>query len=293
MDGPYSQGYDYDEFGNITHRYGWGGEKMGDNPTHTPPERSPTYTGNRRTDGSFAYDAAGNLKNDGTQTYAYDATGQQTSATWSEGTYAPTFTDDPLNPGGTHTDIKLVHLTELRTEVNKLRMRAGLPAVTNWSPDPSPQVNVTYVHHNHITQLRTKLEEAYTALHLSIGTYAHAGPNANDTIYADDFQELRTKIKTAWSTLTSSWVTTQAYDGNGLRVKKNEYGTVTYYLRSTVLGGQVVGEINGSATWDRGYVYSREQSARGTTKRRVLGARRSDYQEQARDRCQRLHRQRG
>ena len=66
-----------------------------------------------------------------------------------------------------------------------------LPAVTNWSPDPNPQANVTYVHHNHITQLRAKLEEAYTALHLSIGTYAHPGPNTNDPIYAVDFQELR------------------------------------------------------------------------------------------------------
>src|SRR5207253_6418142 len=25
MDGPYSLGFDYDQFGNLTHRYGWGG----------------------------------------------------------------------------------------------------------------------------------------------------------------------------------------------------------------------------------------------------------------------------
>jgi len=29
MDGPYSQGYDYDKFGNMTHRYGWGGKVQG------------------------------------------------------------------------------------------------------------------------------------------------------------------------------------------------------------------------------------------------------------------------
>lgn len=216
-----------------------------------------SYSGNRRTNTNFAYDAAGNLKNDGTQTYAYDATGQQTSATWSGGSYTPTFTDDPLNPPNQpKTDIKLVHLTELRAEVNKVRVRAGLAAVTNWNPDPSPQQYVTYVHHNHIQQLRTKLEEAFNALHLSIDTYAHAGPNTGDTIYAVDFQELRQKIKDAWTALGASSTITQSYDGDGLRVKKSEYGWTTYYLRSSVLGGQVIAELEGSGNWSRGYVYS-------------------------------------
>ena len=60
--------------------------------------------------------------------------------------------------------------------------------MTNWNPDPSPQANVTYVHHNHITQLRAKLEEAHNALHLSIGSYAHAGPNAGDKLTFTHFK---------------------------------------------------------------------------------------------------------
>jgi hypothetical protein len=48
----------------------------------------------------------------------------------------------------------------------------------------------------------------------------------------------------------------QSYDGDGLRVKKTENGTVTWYLRSTVLGGQVVAEMNASGSWTRGYVYA-------------------------------------
>ena len=40
----------------------------------------------------------------------------------------------------------------------------------------------------------------------------------------------------------------QSYDGDGLRVKKNDNGTVTYYVRSSVLGGQVVAEINAAGT---------------------------------------------
>jgi hypothetical protein len=46
----------------------------------------------------------------------------------------------------------------------------------------------------------------------------------------------------------------QWYDGDGLRVKKMDNNSTTYYLRSTVLGGQVVAEISGGI-WTRGYVY--------------------------------------
>jgi len=55
-DGPYSHGYQYDQFGNITYREGWGG----DNPSFTA-----TYTNNRRN--GLTYDAGGNLTNDGGQ----------------------------------------------------------------------------------------------------------------------------------------------------------------------------------------------------------------------------------
>jgi RHS repeat-associated protein len=47
----------------------------------------------------------------------------------------------------------------------------------------------------------------------------------------------------------------QYYDGDRLRVEKVDGGSTTYYLRSTVLGGQVVAELNGSGTFQRGYVY--------------------------------------
>jgi RHS repeat-associated protein len=55
----------------------------------------------------------------------------------------------------------------------------------------------------------------------------------------------------------------QGYDGDGLRVSRTEDGTYpALFLRSSVLGGQVVAEIdnvNGTWTWWRGYVYSGSQ----------------------------------
>jgi RHS repeat-associated protein len=55
----------------------------------------------------------------------------------------------------------------------------------------------------------------------------------------------------------SGYLLQQYYDGDGLRVKKTENSTTTYYLRSSVLGGQVVAEISPTPTpsWQRGYIY--------------------------------------
>ena len=53
------------------------------------------------------------------------------------------------------------------------------------------------------------------------------------------------------------------YDGDGLRVKRTEDGLYpALFLRSSVLGGQVVAEIDyasGSWQWWRGYVYAGSQ----------------------------------
>ena len=135
-DGPFAHMYEYDVWGNLTRRFGWGGEAQGGSPS-SATDLTYSYTNNRR--GGSSYDAAGNLTNDGGQSFLYDATGQQTSA-------------------------------------------------------------------------------------------AYAGYGLQ-----------------------------QGYDGDGLRVRKDENGDVTYYLRSSVLGGQVVCEFKHTPWWgwywNRGYVY--------------------------------------
>lgn len=123
IDGPYSQRYYYDQWGNIIEREGWGG----DNASFTA-----TYVNNKRV--GLTYDPAGNLTFDGGYNFTYDATGQAATA--------------------------------------------------------------------------------------SAGSY----------------------------------LLQQYYDGDGLRVKKTE-STATYYLRSTVLEGQVVAEIAANGDWARGYAY--------------------------------------
>jgi RHS repeat-associated protein len=103
----------------------------------------------------------------------------------------------------TGLDIKLEHLTELRSAVNQLRSHAGLSAF-NFTVDPNPERNVTSVKADHIRQLRTALEQARSQLGLSTGGYAHPTLTENSSwIYATDFQELRDQILSAWNSGTS------------------------------------------------------------------------------------------
>jgi hypothetical protein len=55
---------------------------------------------------------------------------------------------------------------------------------------------------------------------------------------------------------SGSYILAQYYDGDGLRVMKYDNGPTTLYLRSTVLGGAVVAEIDANRNLARGYVYA-------------------------------------
>ncbi len=78
-----------------------------------------------------------------------------------------TFTDDPLVVGTTH--IKAVHITELRTRVNAIRIAEGLSAFS--FTDPTLTAGVTAVKAVHVTELRTALAQAYTAAAITPPTY--------------------------------------------------------------------------------------------------------------------------
>jgi RHS repeat-associated protein len=108
----------------------------------------------------------------------------------------PSFTPPAMLVSG--GDIKLEHLTDLRTAVNQLRSHAGLTAAS-FTVDPNPMRYVTTVKADHILQLRTALEGARIQLGLTTGGYAHPGLHATDFIYAIDFQELRNQILSAWN----------------------------------------------------------------------------------------------
>ena len=76
-----------------------------------------------------------------------------TSASTVTAVFSQTFSDDPLIPGS--TTIRLAHLRELRSAVDRLRSRNGLSVVA-WT-DPSPVAAQTPIRAQHLAELRTAL----------------------------------------------------------------------------------------------------------------------------------------
>ena len=125
-------------------------------------------------------------------TYVYRVRAKATNALSpdSASDYATTiiFTDDPLQPAT--TQIKAVHLTELRQAVNALRVAAGLPTVSWTDPNPAG-VTVKAIH---VIELRNAILPALSAFGR---TYQFTYPflNAGSTVRAVHFQELRNLTK--------------------------------------------------------------------------------------------------
>ncbi|HEX7318020.1 MAG TPA: S8 family serine peptidase [Pyrinomonadaceae bacterium] len=76
--GPYAESYGYDRWGNTTARNGWGAS--GAQYNYNPQFVNNRMTINPLTGAAMGYDASGNLLNDGQQSFTYDATGQQATA---------------------------------------------------------------------------------------------------------------------------------------------------------------------------------------------------------------------
>jgi hypothetical protein len=108
---------------------------------------------------------------------------------------APTFTDDPLT--ARTTGVKAVHLTELRSAINTLRVLYGLAAAI-WT-DATLTPGVTVVKAVHVTDLRTALAAAYTAASRTPPTYTHATVTGGITVIASvDIAELRAAVLAIW-----------------------------------------------------------------------------------------------
>ena len=101
------------------------------------------------------------------------------------------FTDDPLVPGV--TPVRAVHLLELRSRIDALRLRAGLPAF-GWT-DAKVVPGATPARALHLTELRSALGEAYAASGRPASGYTDAAVTAGVTaMRAVQLQELRRAV---------------------------------------------------------------------------------------------------
>jgi hypothetical protein len=99
------------------------------------------------------------------------------------------FTDDPLTAGV--TVIRAVHITELRTRIDAVRLRNGLPAFA-WT-DPSFTAGATMIRAQHIVDLRFALSQAYVAAGLLPPTYTDVDL-VDTTMRVAHFAELRAAV---------------------------------------------------------------------------------------------------
>src|ERR1700754_2027443 len=157
----------------------------------------------------------------------------------------PTFTDDPLTVGV--TQMKAIHVNELRDAINLLRVRAGLATVT-WAETVANGVQIKAAH---ITEMRTRLEQARTALGLSATVYTDPGLAANFLIKAAHIQELRDSLKAAWN--TSSQISRDGHASMSYDAASNRITTSGFAYDAA--GNQVRALVPGSTSTSRRYKY--------------------------------------
>lgn len=92
------------------------------------------------------------------------------------------------------TNVKAVHITELRTAIAALRTLAGLSAFSY--TDATLTIGLTTIKAAHLTELRTALDAARTALGFSAGTYTDPTPVAQSTaVKSVHVQEIRNGVQ--------------------------------------------------------------------------------------------------
>ncbi len=99
------------------------------------------------------------------------------------------FTDNPLAAGT--TKVKAVHITELRTRIDALRVAAGLPPFP-WT-DTTITAGTTRIRDVHMSNLRTAIGDVYTALGLTVPSFTDASL-ANARVKAQHITEIRNAV---------------------------------------------------------------------------------------------------
>ena len=112
-------------------------------------------------------------------------------------TFSQTFTDGSGANGtvsGQITVIKAVHVTELRSAIDKLRAVNGLGGFT-WT-DSTPTPGLTVVKRAHFTDLRTALSQAYQAAAQTAPSFTDSSISPGLTIIkASHLNELRNGVR--------------------------------------------------------------------------------------------------
>ena len=123
----------------------------------------------------------------GTATLSATVDGQLVSTSINIGFQS--FTDDPLV--ARVTVVRAVHFTELRTRIDAIRARFGLPAFAYTTPTATFGA---VIRGQQLIDLRTALAQAYTAAARAVPTYTDPGLAAGTTIKVAHVAEVRAAV---------------------------------------------------------------------------------------------------
>ena len=151
--------------------------------------------------GAFAFlaNTTANSHNDTTATspttvYVYRIRSRQSSTqsnlSYPCATLHDPFVVDPIVQAG-YTTIKSAHITDLRTKIGYYRIAAGLGSFTYTDPTP------IFVKAVHFQELRTALDQAYTALGMPVSPPALAITQFVTTVQAIHLTTLRSHVRSA------------------------------------------------------------------------------------------------
>ena len=90
--------------------------------------------------------------------------------------------------------VKAIHITELFTAVNAVRVSAGL-GTFSWPTPPAPPTVGGAIKKDHVQLLRSNLDPARSALGLTPQSYTNNPLNVGDIVNAAHIQELRNGVK--------------------------------------------------------------------------------------------------
>ena len=167
----------------------------------------------------------------------------------------PTLDDNPLNPPAqSKTDVKAIHITQLRTAINALRAHYSLPNYQWQKPTASGGAinNTVFISWEPIDEMRIALDQALGA---PANGYA-AGLALGQLIMAVHIQELRDRVLAAWQTggtgVDIRWLVTDQL--GTARIVLDQSGLLTAVSRHDYLPfGEELNAGVGGRTTGQGY----------------------------------------
>src|SRR2546425_4737408 len=151
-----------------------------------------------------------------------------------------TFTDDPLVPRT--TTVKVVQITELRSDIDTVRTRLGLDAFS-WT-DSTLIAHVTPIKRMHVIDVRTALDEAYQKAGKPLPTYGDATIVVGQTVKVSHLNDVRGVFRALFTPTITGPLNAGSRTVGGTGIPGS---SVQLFVNGVARGAPVI--VNGLGQW--------------------------------------------